>query len=209
MNRKNATRRYVLTRCPLQFPDHDFKAKGYKIIPSGYYFLVLNPKSGDFKSVPVVGLPSLAYATTVDKHGRVHIETPTSGDLFMRNRGNPWFKATGLNHLDDLQEILGSRFSGCMELLRDLLTQTDGGADYSPHSFKTYYVLGKLFLYFKLGSLTQIFHAAGESFLNYIERVFSNLNIIDGVYLPDKLVGETHTPNDQSDLSKDQRNAKH
>src|SRR4051794_38999185 len=130
MNTHNSTNRFVLTRCPLQYPDHDFESSGYKILPSGYLFLVRKTDSKDIKRLPPVnsGLPQREYVMNTDKHGRVHISTPNSGELYMRNRGSPWFSASVLNHLVDLREILherygkeGDKFFGT---LRDFLVTT-------------------------------------------------------------------------------------
>jgi hypothetical protein len=136
----------------------------------------------------------------------------------MRNRDSFHFSATALNHQTDLNEIISSNFRDKF----DLLVISDGGIDVDHENLRVQLMLGEVWLRNKLGTLSHVFHAPGESYRNFIERLFHLLNIVDGnfsfltdppckltvffagVNFSGTLAGETHAPSEQSDLTPDQ-----
>lgn len=142
-------------------------------------------------------MPTMKAPLCKDQHGRDRVLLPTHGQLFMRNRASP-FAATGsIYHGIDLLELL-------KEGHRDALFSTDGGGDVNGENFRVQFVFGELFLKRKLGTLAQVYHAPGRSFQHKIERAFCHLNCVDGVEISPCLPGETHPPNQQSDLTPQQ-----
>ena len=126
----------------------------------------------------------------------------------MRTRANIFDTPSSANHLIDLLEIFKSQFGADYAGVCDFLAKTDGGHDYDPESMRVCYFFGKLWLSCLSGTLMQIFHAPGQSYLNEIERFFHFLNKIDGALIPAYYDGDTHTPSNQSDLTDSQKLAK-
>jgi hypothetical protein len=149
-----------------------------------------------------LGLPS-SILLEKDEHGRLRVAVPTSGHLFMRNRVTAFSNPTAFNHSEDLVEIIG-KLRAAGKAINDLLLVSDSGADYDHSTIKVHVALANVFDACNLGVLGQVFHAPGESFRNWIERLFCLLNIVDGVTYKSKLSGEAQAPDAQTDLTPEQ-----
>jgi hypothetical protein len=118
----------------------------------------------------------------------------------MRNRGSPFSNSGAIDHGDDLKELLDRHGPD----VKDVLASTDGGGDVSMENFRVQFVLGERFMSGQYGTFAQVSHAPGQSYRHYIERFFCFLNNVDGVEISPHLPGETHPPNQQSDLTPEQ-----
>ena len=186
--------------------DHDQAHTGLKVLPSGYAFFF--PDREDESKSKSIGneyrLPKLSVPIYKDEHGIERIPTPHGIRFSMRTRGNVFDKPCAANHLIDLTKILKSYYGHDFSRLFDLLAKTDGGHDYDHESLRVIYLFGKIWMQGRLGSVMHIFHAAGQSYLNEIERLLHSFNNIDGTFIPALLGGDTQTPNNQSDLTPEQ-----
>ena len=86
---------------------------------------------------------------------------------------------------------------------------TDQGDDNGADKFETPLMWWRLMKKFSFGVFFHIWHAAGQSYLNRVERVMSILNRgVNGAFLQSVLPGDSVPANEQPDLSDQQKKTK-
>lgn len=112
VNRLNRARKWFLDGDAPKFPIHDYP-KPFHIVPSGYLSLKW---SG----------PHEPRAQELDQYSRAHVSFPRTGQLYIFNRADHFFKSTMASHLQDLKVVI-QLDSGT----KDCLLVVDHGPDYS------------------------------------------------------------------------------
>lgn len=190
VNRHQPFHTYFLKGDEVHTADHNFSS-GYKAIPSGY--MVVERKEGE----PLIVL---------DKDGTARFNYPRTGTLYISLRGNKFFKATAYNHYDDLRPILEDAQRRGQN---SAIIICDNGPDWGKYSVKVAMCAGRLWRDLGLDYLCLVAYSSGDSRFNMVEHAWAPTTAwLAGLCLSATLPGETTTPDKQTDLTPEEREAK-
>lgn len=119
-------------------------------------------------------IPSTNCNYLKDDLGRLHIPHFCNGKLYANLRANKFIKVTPRQHYNDMSRVLTQEMKNSLK--KHLCMCTDGGSDYTVSINVNLFFLFKLFVDFKLESLTSYQNAANLSAYNTVEHVWAHMN---------------------------------
>jgi hypothetical protein len=163
VNRLNRAKRWYMKKDNPKLETHDFP-KPFHIVSSGY--LVLKRKTNNNNNINNKNNNNFE----TDQFGRQHVPISRSGNLYLFNRADQYYRSTIQSHMADLSKIL------FLEGRKDhLLLIVDRGPDNTwKGSLVNILQYGNLWKNELLTLLTVTGYAAEESAFNPVERAFSD-----------------------------------
>ena len=128
-----------------------------------------------------------------DGLGRLHLNTPHSGPLFVKIRAQKFHSTNIVTHITDIYNILQADPQKYNKPV--LMLMSDGGPDFNPLSLLNELYLYRLFKKIDADILSVFTYAARYSAFNCIEHAWSPLsNHLTGVVFSPTIEGESIAP---------------
>lgn len=169
IDRHIQSRKFYLPNQAPVYDTHSFEdaeSRGESIIPSGY--LVMNYKNTNRVDDNI--LPNGNYNTFVDTLNRKHVEIPRTGEFYIFNRSNHFYKANIETHMNDLTKV----FAQFDENIRNVALIVDKNLEWDwVRSFANLLNYGRLWKDSKLTTLSVLNYLPSIHHKNPVEHHWS------------------------------------